>query len=337
MYEQQYHPHPILRLLSTTWPLFRAFRVDVRVSWTIAIWPLFFFLSFSRFLAAGPAFGWSIAWTVGLFASVWTHEMGHIWAGRRCGIETKTITLRGLGGLAHLEAPAANPRHEIRIAAAGPVTHLGWLLVLVPATLTLRGANEHEIWFWMLEGFQRLQIFLMVFNLLPIYPLDGGRVLMGMLTLRNDATRGAYLTSTVGYVGNSIFIGLGLLALFTDFDPFGWGEFGFLLAIIGLEGFVACRRLRLLALHGGLYEAVDPYQKVLNESRAAMEEGDRREAKARERERAERERIRQLEQTVDQLLDRVSEAGGVDQLPRRERKALERASRELAKEREKRS
>lgn len=327
----EFQPSPWQRRLATTWPLFRAFRVDVRVSWTVAIWPVLLGWSFSRFLPWGEAIAWGAAFTVGLFACTWTHEMGHIWMGRRCGVETPTISLSGLGGLAHMDAPAQRPRDEILISLAGPATHLAWLAVLWPAVLLLRGAHQVESWFWMLDGFRALQLSLMIFNLLPVYPLDGGRVLRGALATRMHANRASLHTATVGFVGNGALIVLGALALFGA-DPLGYGAYGVLPLWIGFNGIHACRRLRLEAQHGEIYAAHDPFAAALIQSRSAMDEADDDERREREARHAARAARTALQEKVDRLLDRVNEVGGVANLTSAERKELERASRELAKD-----
>lgn len=321
------------RLLSTTWPLFRAFRVDVRVSWTIAIWPIFFTFGFSRWMPAGEALLWGGAWTLALFANVWTHEMGHIAMGRRLGIDTELMTLRGLGGLAHLDGPAQTPRDEILISLAGPATHLVWMAVLYPTVGWLEPAHGSANWFWMLKGYADLQLWMMVFNLLPVYPLDGGRTLRGALSLRMHATAASYHVSTLGLVGNGLFTVVGILSWLNIYSPFGFDTYGVLLAWIGIEGIQRNRQLRMQAKHGEIYADHDPFQKTLLASRAALrtidreEEKERRQSARRGSRDAEREALRA---EVDRLLGRITEAGGVDKISERERRALEKASRRLA-------
>jgi Zn-dependent protease len=321
---------PLRRLLSTTWPLFRAFRVDVRVSWTIAIWPLFFTFGFAKWMSLGEALLWGAAWTIGLFLNVWTHEMGHIAMGRRLGVDTERMTLRGLGGLAHLDGPAQTPRDEMLISLAGPATHLAWMAVLYPLTWLLESSFADSMWFWMLGGYADLQLWMMIFNLLPVYPLDGGRTLRGALALRMHANKASYHVSTLGFVGNAVFLVVGLLSWLKVWDPLGHGPYGFLLAWLGFEGIQANRRLRLQARHGDIYADHDPFQKTLMASKAALREMDREEAKEREhREKRAAER-RKLQATVDRLLDRITERGGVDALSSRERRELEKASKRLS-------
>ena len=314
-------------LAQTSWPLFTAFRVRVRASWTIVVLPAFFAWSFAKWLPVWEALGWGAAWTVALFTTVWSHEMGHIAMGRRCGIETDRITLRALGGLAHLSAPAQTPQDEMRIALAGPATHLLWMAVVFPATWLLERAYGYELWFAMLHGFARLQISMMVFNLLPIYPLDGGVTLRGAMSMKMHANRASLYAANVGFVGNGAFILLGVLSWAGVADPLHYGPFGFLAAWIGIEGIRLCSRLRMEAKYGDIYGDHDPFQKTLLASQAAMRDLD---AEERGERRAAQEKRRRLQETTDRLLDRINEVGGIDKLSSSERRELERASRELA-------
>lgn len=332
MTDPDFQPSPLMRLLNASWPLFRAFRVDVRVSWTILVWPLLIAWPMFKWLPPGQALLWGSSWTLAIFATVWVHEMGHVTMGRRCGIETERITLRALGGLAHLQAPAQTPKDDVLIALAGPVTHLFWLAILFPAVWLLRAAHEDELWFWMLSGFASYQLTMLLFNLLPIYPLDGGRAARGALALRMDATKASYWIANAGFVGNGILVLLGVLSLFGIADPRSWGAYGILIAWIGVEGIQACRQLRFEAKYGDIYGAQDPFQRTLVASQAAMRELDRDEQREREARRAVRDRRAQLQETTDRLLDRINEVGGIENLSAKERDELERASRALADE-----
>ena len=320
----------LARLLSTTWPLFRAFRVDVRVSWTILVIPLVFAASFPTWMTAGEVVGWSLGWTIALFTTVWVHEMGHITMGRRCGIETETMTLRALGGLAHMGAPAQTPGDEIKIALAGPATHLLWMALLYPALWILEGSQGGALWYGMLDSFAHLQLSLMIFNLLPVYPLDGGRTLRGALALRMHANRASLHVATVGFIGNGLFIAVGALAWLKIADPLGYGRFSFVLILLGLEGIQACRQLRFQARYGDIYGDHDPFQRTLLASQAAVREMENEENEERAARQAARDERRVLQETVDRLLDRINEAGGIDKLTPKERRELERASKALA-------
>jgi Zn-dependent protease len=323
------HPNPLVRLSQTSWPLFRAFRVNVRASWTIVLIPPFFLWEFAKWMPFWSAVVWAAAWTVALYATTWTHEMGHIAMGRRCGVETDRISLSALGGLAHLQAPAQTPLDDIRIALAGPAVHLLWSAVVFPVKWLLADAHQGDVWFWMLDGFAYLQISMLIFNLLPVWPLDGGRTFRSALALRINANRASYVAANVGFVGNGVLIVLGLVSLFGVWNTFHYGPYGFFLAWIGIEGIQACRQLRMQAKYGDVYGDHDPFQKVLLAHQAAMRESDDDERAQR---RESQDKRRKLQETADRLLDRINELGGVDKLSASERKELERASRALAED-----
>jgi len=311
--------------------------VDVRISWTVLVWPLIWAMVFTKAgLEMGPAFGWGAAFTLVLFASVYTHEMGHIWMGRRYGVPTERMTLRALGGLAHMESGAPHPRAEVAIALAGPVTHLPWLLLFYGAQVALEASDGAPLTAAMLGSLTGLQVFLGGFNLLPFYPLDGGRVLRGLLAERMHPNRASLFTANVGYGGA---VAIGLVGLTTWFGEVGWlgaGNWGFFLVWIGVENFFACRRLTVEARWGeGPYEQQeawkrggyeDPYGASLAEHERVMREAekeDQAEADARRKERARRE---DLQRRVDELLDRINEVGGLDNLSAAERRELTEAS-----------
>jgi Zn-dependent protease len=330
--DSEFHPSPLARLLNASWPLFRAFRVNVRVSWTIVIVPLVLAIPMLQWMPPSEAFAWAAGMTVVLYATTWTHEMGHITMGRRCGIESDRITLRATGGLAHMAEPAATPRDDILIALAGPATHLVWMAVLLPAAWLLEEGSAGTWWFELLRWSAGLQTSLLVFNLLPIWPMDGGRALRSALALRMDATKASYHVATLGFVGNGLLILAGLLSLFDVTDLRAFHAFGFLLVWIGLAGIQACRQLRLDARSGAIYGDRDPFQRTLVASQAAMREIDRDEQRERDERRAARDRRARLQETTDRLLDRINEVGGIENLPAKEREELERASRALAEE-----
>ncbi|ELZ22252.1 peptidase M50 [Halosimplex carlsbadense 2-9-1] len=116
---------------------------------------------------------------VGLFASVGVHELGHAWAARRYGIGTQSITLWLLGGIAALEEMPREWNREFWIAIAGPITSVLTgvacyaLLLAVPGSAPVVGF----VFGWLVVT----NVLLAVFNLLPAFPMDGGRVLRALL------------------------------------------------------------------------------------------------------------------------------------------------------------
>jgi Zn-dependent protease len=139
---------------------------------------------------------------IALFGSVLLHELGHALAARRFGIDTRSITLYPFGGIAALSAEPRTPRAELWIALAGPAVNFA--LAAAGAALALLGTP-------LMGMFVAINLALGLFNLLPAFPMDGGRVLRAGLTLRMgrlDATKLAIQVSRWFAWG---FIGLGLL------------------------------------------------------------------------------------------------------------------------------
>src|SRR6266542_2464858 len=131
-----------------------------------------------------------MAWTLGvattlaLFLSVFGHELSHALMGRTEGIEIEEIVLHPFGGLTRLRTQPENPRAEFRIAVAGPAASFVFALLAFAATkvAALGGYVGTIVVFYFLAWGNLL---LAVFNLLPGYPLDGGRVLRAILWRKN--------------------------------------------------------------------------------------------------------------------------------------------------------
>jgi stage IV sporulation protein FB len=160
-----------------------------------------------------------------LFACVLAHEFGHIFAARRYGIRTPDVTLWPIGGVASLERIPDKPREELVVALAGPAVNVGIAAVL----FLVLGAGVDEAAITEMENpragiLARLaaaNIFLVVFNLIPAFPMDGGRVLRALLAMRRphaEATRiaarigqgAAFLFALAGLFGNPMLIVIGL-------------------------------------------------------------------------------------------------------------------------------
>jgi Zn-dependent protease len=129
-----------------------------------------------------PATAWvlGIITTAGLFLSVFGHELSHALMGRAEGIEIEEIVLHPFGGLARLRNEPENPRAEFRIAVAGPAASFVFaILAFGGAKVAALGGYVATVvvFFFLAWG----NLLLAVFNLLPGYPLDGGRVLRAIL------------------------------------------------------------------------------------------------------------------------------------------------------------
>lgn len=323
----------LLRILDSSRRIFVISGVEVRLHITT----IFLFLFFLRDTAALPG---AAAWIapagllLALYVLILAHEFGHALAARRFGIHTPYITLSPLGGLAHMQAAAPGPRAEILISLAGPLTHVLWgpLLYVLARIFPPESA---ETWTGAVAAMTVRQIahmnlYLLAFNVLPFYPLDGGRVLRSALALRLHPNHATVIAARTGMVGA---VAIGAFGLF---GFAGTGVYSAVAIFLGISNYLACRREIIMARFGeSPYGSVPAPWEVSGDEwkRAGAGIAPRRPSllarlRERRRERARRRHAEDLVATdieIDRLLEKVSQVG-MGGLSRAERAALIRAS-----------
>ncbi len=212
----------------------RAFGIDVKVHWTFFLLLIFFaFLGFQDTESPLGALV-SIVVIVALFFCVLLHEFGHSLVAQRLGIQIPDITLLPIGGVARLKSLPDKPADEVKIAIAGPLVNVVLAPIFFGVALLL-GADllapsspfsgvdsVGEVFVYL--GW--INVALAVFNLIPAFPMDGGRVLRGLLATRMGPVRATDVAAAVGQFFAFAFFLFGLffnifLALIAVFIFFG--------------------------------------------------------------------------------------------------------------------
>jgi Zn-dependent protease/CBS domain-containing protein len=212
----------------------RAFGIDVKVHWSFFL--LLIFFGYLAFRDSGSLISAlvTVGIVVALFFCVLLHEYGHSLVAIRLGSEVQDITLLPIGGLARMKSLPERPIDEVKVAVAGPLVNVMLAPIFFGLALLFRGSLSVPT--NILSGADSLgQVFaalgtinvaLVVFNMIPAFPMDGGRVLRGLLATRLGPVRATDISSTIGQGFAILFILIGLL-----------GQ-NFLLAIVGFFVFL---------------------------------------------------------------------------------------------------
>jgi Zn-dependent protease len=217
--------------------LFRIAGIQVFLHWS---WFLVAVIEINNRRGSYSSVVWNAAEYVALFVIVLMHEFGHALACRQVGGQANRIVLWPLGGVAFV-APPQRPGATLWAIAAGPLVNL----VLIPVALMVAVASERMGWgdsfpdaqhfLWMMVY---INVALLIFNLLPVYPLDGGQILRSLLWFWLGRTRSLKVATIIGFAGaagllvtafyiSSIWIGA--LALFMGITCWrGWKQAGVL-------------------------------------------------------------------------------------------------------------
>jgi Zn-dependent protease len=251
----------LLRFLTWSFPIGRFFGIQVRLFWTAGITLLYSIAQFWAFLPIATAAGLGAISFVLLYLIVWTHEMGHALAARRWNVRTSQISLSVFGGLAHLQDGLPHPKAETVVSFAGPAVHLLWIAVCWPLGKWLGS----DVFLWTgrelsvdplafaISFATTVNITLAIFNLLPFFPMDGGRVLRSILARRMHPNLATLWAARVGIVGS---VGIAAWGLATH------GMWAGILVLIAINNVFACLREMTAARYGdGPYgEPRDPWE-----------------------------------------------------------------------------
>jgi len=217
-------------MLKTSIRLFKVFGipVEVNVSWFIIFALVSWSLVSLYFPTNYPDMSAASYWIMGLvaalmlFASVVLHELSHSYVAKRHGVPIRRITLFLFGGVSQMERESDEPGTEIKIAIAGPAMSFVLMFVFFIVYYVVRTAGETG---GVAPVFRYLAIvngMLGVFNLIPGFPLDGGRLLRAAIWKgTGNIKKATYVASRVGSVVGIIFVLFGFLAVFRGYFIFG--------------------------------------------------------------------------------------------------------------------
>ncbi|PKD43549.1 site-2 protease family protein [Rhodohalobacter barkolensis] len=222
--------------MSASLQLGRFAGIKVQIHWTF--WLLFLFIGFMVLSNDGSYADlfWNFAFITALFICVVLHEFGHALAARRYGVGTRNITLFPIGGVANLKDMPENPKEEFIIAIAGPLVNvvialLLWMVVPLDQFLVddpemleeqLVSINAQNFLFYLFA----INVALVAFNMIPAFPMDGGRVFRAILATRMSRVQATKAATALGKFLALLFFLFGLfsniiLAVIAVFIYFG--------------------------------------------------------------------------------------------------------------------
>jgi Zn-dependent protease/CBS domain-containing protein len=227
--------------------LFRVAGIQVSVdwSWLIALGYVMFVMVGDFQDLLGPAerntaFLYGVGVAFAFFGSIVLHEFGHAFVARRNGIGILGIDLWLLGGLAKMDRDPPTAGVEFRVAAAGPLVTLLLAAGLLGAAAGLNPGPSADLqpltihageepWLVALTTLGWINVFLLLFNLIPAYPLDGGRIARAMIwAATGDSRRGTLIAAQIGRWFGYLLIALGVWMLFAAAAPVGGALFIFM-------------------------------------------------------------------------------------------------------------
>jgi Zn-dependent protease len=207
-----------------SWRIGRVAGIGIYVHVTFLL--ILLWIVFEEYALGVRAMAGATLYMAALFSIVVLHELGHALMARRFGVVTRDIILLPIGGVARLERMPRNPRQELLVALAGPAVNVALALVLfmiVRLTGPLPAADLYDFDpLVSIRGFLYQLVFvnvvLALFNMLPAFPMDGGRVLRALLAMRMSSY--ARATGIAARIGRVLALALAAVGLYELRNPF---------------------------------------------------------------------------------------------------------------------
>lgn len=182
-----------------TWNVGSIAGIPVRMHLTLVLMLVWIALSYALSGMGARATGLGVVLVLAIFGVIVVHELAHALVARRFGVVTRDIMLLPVGGIASLEHMPEKPSQELIVALAGPAVNLAIAALLSPF---------HGLF---VQQFAMINVVLAVFNLIPAFPMDGGRALRALLSMRLGPERATDIAAGLGKVFAALLAVVGLL------------------------------------------------------------------------------------------------------------------------------
>jgi len=179
--------------------LFRIFGIQLALHGSFLL--LLFYFGYTGWQEGGPSgMVWSLALITLFFVCVVLHELGHSLTARRYGVRVPRILLLPIGGMAEFDRIPRQPSQELLITVAGPAVNFAIVALLLP--FVWRGLLRNDVSEYspmgLIENLWYANLGMGIFNLLPVFPMDGGRIFRALLAIKLPYLRATYWAATVG-------------------------------------------------------------------------------------------------------------------------------------------
>jgi Zn-dependent protease len=181
----------------------RYFGIQVFLHWSFLLFLIW--IAFSNAPSGWANIIWTLTFILSVFTCITLHEFGHALMAKRFGIRTRDVTLYPIGGIASLEKMPEKPAQELAVALAGPAVNLIIAALLYPFVgsldilgnlSTLKELNQDTL----IPALFSVNVFLPLFNMIPAFPMDGGRVLRALLSIKLKRSLATRIAATLGQV-----------------------------------------------------------------------------------------------------------------------------------------